>query len=155
MALKPDRDYYGQEDISNFWQSDESASQDVGGIASVVTQGSGVALDAPQNVVAYIVNPSGAVPRGVLLSPIKVYADTNRFYRNFYRNEVLPGEKVCLFRKGWLVTDKIVGTPAAGGTAYLGASGNFAATQATGAPTVGKFETTKDQNGFARVYVDL
>jgi hypothetical protein len=53
------------------------------------------------------------------------------------------------------VTDAITGTPAAGDVAYMGNSGTVATSGAAGCAVVGKFETTKDADGFARVYVNL
>jgi len=46
-------------------------------------------------------------------------------------------------------------TPTAGAAAYLAASGLISSVQAGGAPQVGRFETTKDSNGFARVSIDI
>ncbi len=156
MALKPDRDLGEHTDITNYWINDGTqTTKEKGGVASVVSQGSGVAMDASGNVVSYVVDPSGAVPKGVLLQDINPPLSATRDYKNYDNLEARPGEKVTLVRKGWLVTDQISGTPAAGGVAYLGASGLIKTTQDTGAPTVGRFETTVDADGFARVYIDI
>jgi len=156
MALKPDRDYNAMDDISFFW-TDTAATVEKGGCASLVTAGSGVSLDDTNNVVEYAADPSGAVPKGVMLADVAVYTPTTRFHRNFDNGEVLPGEKVCLIRKGWVVTDMITGTPTAGGDAYLGVSGYFATEMPSGSYSVvvGKFETTADPDGFVKVFVDL
>ena len=157
MALKPDRDYAEVTDITNFWSEEVAQNtQEAGGIACVESSyGSGVALDNVLNVVAYEADPSGQVPKGILLQPVNPALSATRDYKNFHNNEVRPGEKVTLLRKGWLVTDLISGTPTVGGTAYVGASGLISTTQATGAVAIGRFETTLDAEGFARVYVDI
>jgi len=156
MALKPDRGYNEFVDIANYWINDGTQNtKEKGGVASVVSSGSGVAMDASGNVVSYAVDPSGAVPKGVLLQDVNPPLSTTRDYKNFDSLEVRPGEKVTLVRKGWLVTDQITGTPAVGGTAYLGASGLISTTQATAAPAIGRFETTVDADGFAKVFIDI
>jgi len=74
----------------------------------------------------------------------------------FHNEEVNPGGSVTLLTRGWLVTDKITGTPAVGGTAYVGVSGNVATTDGgVSAAAIGRFETTKDADGFARVSITI
>jgi hypothetical protein len=156
MALKPDRDFFEDTDIMNYWINDGTQdTKEKGGVASVVSSGSGVAMDASGNVVSYVVDPSGAVPKGVLLHDVNPPLSATRDFRNYDKVEARPGDKVSLVRKGWLVTDFITGTPAVGGAAYLGASGLISTTQASGTVQVGRFETTVDADGFARVYIDI
>lgn len=156
MALKPDRDFAEVTDIMNYWINDGTQdTKEKGGVASSVSQGSGVSMDASGNVVSYVADPSGAVPKGVLLQSVNPPLSATRDFKNFANLEVRPGEKVTLVRKGWLVTDQITGTPAVGGAAYVGASGLISTTQASGAVQVGRFETTVDADNFARVYLDI
>lgn len=156
MALKPDRGHFEDTDIFNYWINDGTQdTAEKGGIASYVSSGSGVALDASGNVVSYAPTASGAVPKGVLLQDVNPPLSATRDYKNLQSLEVRPGEKVTLVRKGWLVTDQITGTPAVGGTAYVGNSGLISTTQASGAVAIGRFETTVDADGFARVYLDI
>lgn len=156
MALKPDRDFFEDTDIMNYWINDGTQdTKEKGGVASVVSSGSGVAMDASGNVVSYVADPSGVAPKGVLLHDVNPPLSATRDFRNYDKVEARPGDKVALVRKGWLVTDFITGTPAVGGVAYLGASGLISTTQATDAPTIGRFETTVDADGFARVYIDI
>jgi len=157
MALRPDRDYAEVTDISNFWSANAlQATKEKGGIASVETQGSGSVLDDVLNVVAYIADPSGAVPKGVLLQDVNPPLSATRDFKNFYNMEVRPGEKVTLLRKGWLVTDMIVGTPNVGDIAYVGASGFIDCTQDNaGCAVIGRFETEVDADGFCKVYIDI
>lgn len=156
MALRPDRDYAEVTDISQFWS--EVAAQDTqekGGIACVETQGSGVALDDPTNVVRYSDSASGAVPKGILLQDVNPPMSDTRDFKNFAKGEIRPGEKCTLLRKGWLVTDMISGSPSVGANAYVGPSGLIAATSGTGSAKIGRWETTVDADGFAKLYVDI
>jgi hypothetical protein len=157
MALKPDREYNESTDITNFWTT---VAAERGGCAGVVTQGSGAAMgqnitDEP-NVVGYIADPSGAIAKGILLQTVTARMSTDRDFINYENQEIRPGDKCTLVTHGWLVTDMIAGTtPTAGGTAYLAASGFISLDQATGAPAIGRFETTVDSAGFARVSIQI
>lgn len=150
MSLKPDRQI-------DKWRLEYhmSSSGYKGGVVSLVSAGSGVAMDSSSNVVAHAANPSGAVVVGVLLDD--VVAANSLIKRNPYKEEVEFGNKVSIASEGWVVTDKIYSgsTPSAGATAYLGANGEFTTTQAAGAPVVGRFETSKDEDGFAKVSVQV
>lgn len=186
MALKPDRDFFAQDDITHFWVPGTIADTSVttkGGVASLVTPTTGAGMDdtsgpslepvklgklatsgirpgtGSSNTVDYLASPSGAVARGMLLQDV-INEDGIGFNEPRRRpmdgqNVSFPGRKVTLVRRGWLVTDKITGSPVAGDTAYLAANGNVSPTQSAGAPAVGKFETAKDTNGFAKVFMDL
>lgn len=167
MALKPDRDHFEDTDIMNYWINDGTLNTaEKGGVASVSSSSSGVAMDASGNVVTYVADPSGATPKGVLVQDVNPPLSATRDYKNFQSLEVRPGEKVTLVRKGWLVTDQIQGTPNVGDKAYVGNSGLIATPtaittvlggteEASGAVPMGRFETTVDADGFARVYVDI
>lgn len=158
MALKPDREYNEVTDITNFWTT---VAAEKGGCAGVVTQGSGAAIGVniadEANVVGYIANPSGAIAKGILLQTVNTALSATRDFINFENQEIRPSDKCTLVKKGFVVTDMIpVGiTPSAGDAAYLAASGMISSTQAGGAPQIGRFETTKDANGFARVSIDI
>ena len=158
MALKGDR-YEGTTDVS-FFMNDASAAK--GGIAVLSTVGSGVALDQSKALVTYAatsVLASGSIPVGLLLNDM-VNIDQTRQHINFHKNEVQKGGKVTLLTQGWVVTDMITGTPTAGAPAYLTAEGKVTPTQsATGGvvatPPVGRFMSTKDEDGYAKVSVNL
>ena len=161
------------DDISHPWDINETSAQSAGGIASLVVASSGAGFGGIQtsgvglagnaglqlsNSVSYKADPSGAVPVGMLLQDIIVPSDPNRYFENYQKSAIaVPGEKVTLIRKGWLVTDKIQGTPTAGAKAYLAPSGKVTPTAGgnDAYPQVGKFETIKDEAGFARVFIDL
>lgn len=149
MALKGDRNELDTE-VTYFMN--ETASRGV--IVSVSTQGSGAAMDSASAVATVAANPSGKAPLGILLNDV-VNIDQTRQHLNWHKDEVQQGGKVTILSKGFVVTDKISGTPTAGQTAYLAASGLVSATQATGAPAVGRFLSTKDADGYAKVSVNL
>lgn len=157
MALKPDREFNEVTDITNFWHPTNTAEK--GGIASVVSQGSGAAIgqnsvDEP-NVVDYLTSAISGVAKGVLLQDVNAALSATRDFLNFESGEIRPGDKCTLVKKGFVVTDLILGTPIVGGVAYLGASGNISTTSGLATPVVGRFETTVDANGFARVSIDI
>jgi hypothetical protein len=158
MALKQDRSTL-QTDISFFMN--EVAER--GGVVSLSTAGSGASMDNGSSVVTYSALPSGKVPMGLLVNDM-VNIDLTRQHLNQHKDEVQKGGKVTLLSKGWMVTNKLEGTaPNAGDLAYLGHSGNLASsdlanddTDATGASRiVGRFLSDVDQNGYAKVYIDL
>ena len=159
MALKGDRDVKFV-DISSFMN--EVASR--GGVASYSTVGSGAALDQAQNLVTYAANPSGNRPVGLLLSDMVNYDLTSR-KPNWYKDEVQIGGKVPLLRKGWVVTNFIITTlsPSKGDVAILDNSGQLGLVSLANRPThntvnkppVGQWDSAKDEDGYAKVYIDL
>lgn len=156
MALKPDREYNEVTDITNFWAAGQTTAEK-GGIASQSGSSTGVGLDDTGITVAYLADPSGAIAKGVLLQTVAAAMSTTRDFVNYESGEIRPGTKCTLVKKGFVVTDMIPAgiTPTAGGAAYLAASGYISSTQAGGAPQVGRFETAKDANGFARISIDI
>lgn len=155
MALKPDRVEL-LTDISFFMNTTATR----GGVVSAVTAGSGVSMDDANAVVAYAANPSGAKPIGVLLNDV-VDLDLTRQHINWHKDEVQGGGKVTLLQVGQITTNRVVGSPTAGATAYVGASGNFSATPPSDAGTedeayrVGRFLSAKDADGYAKVAVNI
>ena len=158
MALKSDR-HELQTDISFFM--DEAATR--GGIVSIgSTTGSGAAMDQGKAVVTQQADASGSLPMGLLLNDM-VDIDLTRQHVNWHKDEVARGGKVTLLQKGWVVTNSIQGTPAAGGLAFLGQSGNLCTSTFAGtmdsasepANTIGRFVSKVDEDGYAKVNVDL
>ena len=157
MALKSDRNEL-QTDISFFMN--EIATR--GGVVSISTGGSGAAMDQGAALVTYTA-ASGKPPIGILLNDM-VNLDLTRQHINQHKDEVQKGGKVTILRKGYVVTDAIEGTsPSAGSPAYLAHSGNLSitdlsndATDADGSTRlVGRFLSTEDEDGYAKVYIDL
>lgn len=149
MALKPDRVEL-LTDISFFM----NAVAERGGVVSISTGGSGVAMDDGNAVVAYAANASGAKPVGVLLNDV-VNLDLTRQHINWHKDEVQIGGKVTVLQHGQVTTDQISGNPTAGSAAYVANSGQLSSTQATGAVQVGRFLSSKDADGFAKVLINV
>jgi hypothetical protein len=155
MALKPDRDE-ARQDIYAYMN--EAAER--GGIASFLTLGSGGAwktvMGDTHNVVTYAANPSGKSPAGVLMNDMVPLVTRIGYTFSYGQRDEMPiGAKCCLLRYGWVVTNKISGTPVGGETAYVGPSGLFSPTAAAGAAAVGQFMGTLDEDGYAKVFVRL
>lgn len=148
MALKPDRIEL-LTDVSFFMNT----TAERGGVASVVTGASGVAMDDATAVVSYAAAASGAKPIGVLLNDV-VNIDLTRQHINWHKDEVQLGGKVTLLRQGQVTTNKVTGSPAAGVDAYVGASG-LIGTSATNAVKIGTFLSSVDADGYAKLSVNL
>jgi hypothetical protein len=158
MALKSDRSTLDV-DISFFMN--EAATR--GGIVSISTGGSGAAMDQGEALVTYAALPSGKVPVGLLLNDM-VNIDLTRQHLNQHKDEVQKGGKVSLLRKGYVVTNSLEGaSPSAGDAAFVAHSGLLATSDlsdddsdADGSTrVVGRFLSGVDQDGYAKVYIDL
>jgi hypothetical protein len=134
-----------------------------GGVVSLSTGGSGAAMDQGAALVTYSAVPSGAVPVGLLVNDM-VNIDLTRQHLNQHKDEVQKGGKVTLLTKGYVVTDMLEGTsPSAGDPAYLAHSGRLAVSDlssddadADGSTrVVGRFLSSVDQDGYAKVFIDL
>jgi len=154
MALKGDR-FEGIHDVKHFMN--EVAER--GGVAVISTAGSGAALDQSANLVTYAAQPSGKVPVGILLTDM-VNKDLTRQHINFQKNETQKGGKVVLLKEGYVSTNMIYPgqSPAGGDAAYVGNSGlitNVGPNSLNAGRWIGEFETSKDEDGYATVYVKL
>lgn len=156
MALKADR-YEESTDISYFMTA---ATGDRGGVVCLdLLSASGAALDQGDNTVSYQAAASTDVPVGILLNDV-VNKDLTRTHLNQYKDEVQLGGKVTVLTRGWVVTNKVTGTPAAGDLAYasetIGEISTVAANaEASGNLAIGRFMSAKDADGYAKVYVNL
>lgn len=157
MGLKKDR-LVTSTDISCYFNSVATR----GGIASLQTGGSGIALDnqgtaaSPKPLARYSANSSGAVPLGVLEQDT-VSVDLTLYHANFHKDQVAIPGKVTIGRKGWYVTNMYIGTPAAGGYAYLSSSG-YVQTTANGEannPKIGRFWSSPDEDSYVKLEVNL
>jgi hypothetical protein len=156
MALKPDRNIL-ETDISLVCNNVHSK----GAVLVYGTAASGVGIETP-GIASLVSNPSGYKVAGLSLANF-VDIDQTRYHRNFHKDEQVIGEKAPLLRKGYVVTDMIVASPGtinAGANAYLSTDGKLTATvSATGGevatPKVGTFASAKDENGYAKVYIEL
>jgi hypothetical protein len=151
MALKADR-YILMDDIS--FVMNEVAER--GGMTVLSTGGSGAALDQSQAVVTYAASSSGKVPMGCLLNDV-VNKDLTQTHLNFYKDEVQYGSKVALMTQGWILTNMIHPdvTPSAGDIAYVSVSGFYTDTSTGVEPMVGRFLSSEDEDGYAKVFVNL
>lgn len=147
MALKSDR-YELQTDIS-FFYNDGAVSR--GGVVVYDTAGSGASMDQGVNLVKYATT---GIPVGILLNDV-VNKDLTRTHLNQHKDEVQKGGKVTVLRKGYVVTDKVTGSPSAGATAYRCTltAGNISAVASGNA--IGAFVSSKDEDGYAKVEVNL
>ncbi len=151
MALKADRLV---ESTEIGYYLNETAAK--GKVLVVSTAGSGVGLDNTKNVATVSANSSGTKPLGVLLTEF-VSVDQSRFPINWHKDQANSGDKAAILTRGWVVT----GTPVAGDFAILSSSGTVATLAPAAAwnqaanPKVGRFRTIKDQDGYARLYVEL
>lgn len=147
MALKGDHEYFATE--VGFFMN-ETGNR--GCVVTISGGGSGAALDQALAVCTIPVNGSG-VPLGILLNDV-VNLDLTRYHLNFHKAEVQQGNKVCILRQGWVVTNSISGTPAVGNTAYFTGGGKVTPSN-TGSYPVGRFMSSMDEDGYAKVVVNL
>jgi hypothetical protein len=156
MALKSDR-LELQTDIS-FFYNDGAVTR--GGVVVHDTAGSGAAMDQGVNLVKYKTVAATDVPVGILLNDV-VDKDLTRTHLNQHKDEVQKGGKVTILRKGYVVTNSITGTPSAGNVAYAdnSAAGNICNNAGTaiasGNLAIGRFLSSKDEDGYAKVEVNL
>lgn len=151
MALRPDR-YEDATDISYFM----NVTADRGLIVVHDSSGSGAAMDDANAYVAVPTGqaPSSTKPAGLLLCDV-VDVDQTRQHLNFHQDEVQKNGKVVLLRRGWVVTDKVSGTPTAGDKAYYTNAGLVTPTDPGSGPVVGRFLGKKDNDGFAKVEINI
>lgn len=159
MSLRPDRRII-DEDGSFFFNPSSTATR--GGVCSLVTVGSGSAMDDGAALVDYVANPSGITPVGVLIQDV-VNDDLTQQKQNYLRDEVQANGKVSLVTKGTFVTDHIYPgqTITAGQNAYVVHSGylsnsdSIVTDHSTSKRRVGTFLSSKDEEGFAKVTINI
>jgi hypothetical protein len=164
MALKPDR-HELVTDVSFYMN--ETAER--GLIVTHSTAGSGAAMDDANALVAIAATASGTDPAGLLLNDV-VNIDLTRQHINWHQDEVQQGGKVTLLKQGWVVTNSIdsasANQPTVGAPAYYTSSG-LLSTANPMSPTnqgadvdhnrqlVGRFLSTMDADGYAKVYINI
>ena len=135
-----------------------------GGIVSLTgTAASGAAMDQAESTVDYVADGSGVEPIGILINDV-VNLDLTRQHINWHKDEVQVGGKVTVWTDCTVVTDRVYPgqTPTPGQLAYVGHSGFIAASDVTSdsefASTtrlVGRFLTSKDEDGYAKIAIKL
>ena len=150
MALRPTRNEH-LTDLSFFM--DEVAERGI--VVVFSTAGSGAAMDQAEAKVAKP-GASGAIgtPVGLLLNDM-VNLDLTRQHINFAQDEMQKGGKCLLLRRGFVVTDQVSGTPTVGQAAYLFEHGQITAEGAGDLTQVGRFLSTKDNDGYAKVAINI
>lgn len=151
MALRGDR-FEDATDITFFM----AVAQERGVIVVHSTTGSGSALDQSDALVAVPTGqaPSTTTPAGLLLNDV-VNLDLTRQHLNQHKDEVQINSKIRLGRRGWWVSDQISGSPVAGNTAYYTSLGLLTPTDPGSGPKVGRFLSKKDNDGFAKVEINI
>ena len=156
MALKADR-YEESTDISFFYTA---GTADRGGVVCLdLLSASGAAMDQGDNTVVETAAAATDVPVGILLNDV-VNKDLTRTHLNQYKDEVQQGGKVTVLTRGWVVTNRVTGSPSAGDLAYAsetaGEISSVAANAtASGNLAIGRFMSAPDADGYAKVYVNL
>ncbi len=124
------------------------------------TAGSGSAIgDSAGKTQLLATTPSGQKVHGVLLQNF-VSIDETKYHINWHKDEQQVQSPANVMRKGWVITDKVTGTPTDGAPAYLTLSGLVTPTvHATGgvagSPLVGEFGGVKDEAGYVKLIVNL
>lgn len=135
----------------------ETATRGV--IVCVSTASSGANLDGTTNVATVAAASSGQLPLGMLLDDV-VNLDLTRTPVNWHKSQINQGGKVSIMTKGWVVTNNAI-SPTAGRKAVLASSGFVMNGAVDGThnevanPTVGRFRSNADEEGYVRLYVDL
>ncbi len=157
MALKADREEL-QTDMSFFYNAGTATR---GGAVCHGGVGSGAAMDQAAALVEYTGDPNTKSVVGILLNDV-VNLDLTRQHINWHKDEIQKGNKVTLLRRGWCVTSSIDSvTIAVNDVAYLssGTAGNLTNVTPTlanvGPLTVGRFLSTLDEDGYAKVEVGM
>lgn len=148
MALKSDR-YELQTDISFFYNDGTATRGCV--VVHDSTAGSGAAMDQGVNLVK---KDTSGNPVGVLLNDV-VNKDLTRTHLNQYKDEVQKGGKVTVLRKGYVVTNAIDGSPVAGSGAYVSGSVAGNVSMVVSGTKIGAFLSSKDEDGYCKVEVNL
>lgn len=130
-----------------------------GGIATLSTAGSGANMDQSANLATYAASPSGKVPLGIVMLPM-VNKDLSRQILNPYKLEVQKGGKMLLLQQGFVTTNMIYPgqSPNGGDKAYVANSGymtNVGPNLTNAGRYIGEFTTSKDEDGYAVVTVNL
>lgn len=153
MALKPDNDILAYE--SRYYMNETASPGVIVCVGS--TTASGSQMDHTNHVATVKANSDGASPIGMLIDEV-VDVDQTRTPANWHKRQTVKGNKVSIVTKGWLTTDKTVAATA-GKRAVLASSGFITNETVSGSvviqPIVGRFRTSRDEAGFASVFIDL
>jgi hypothetical protein len=152
MALKPFRQPW--QDNGTYFMN---AVAERGGIVCENGTASGVPLEQAVHSCGYIAVPSGEAALGILATDV-VNQDLSQRERNYAKKEVQVGEQVTIYEDCEVTTNFVLPghTPAVGGVAFLAHSGYLATNDVIGGNIrVGRFVSSKDENGYVTVRVKL
>lgn len=152
MALKGPRNPI---DETMVYRMNETASAGIGVWLS--TGGSGIGWDSSVQLATAAGTPTSGTARqlGMLMCDV-VNIDQTKQHINWHKDEVQQGNPVRIMRQGWAITDRIYPgvSPSAGDVAYVYHSGYYTnVNNADDNTQIGFFETSKDEDGYATVYV--
>lgn len=145
--------------IAAGWKNYDSSANLGGGIDFIGSAGT----LAPSNVVSQrygvtakvVMSTTGETPIGMMLFDVRDTDENGELLKYNPRKAaemqaVIPGQAVPVVTRGIFLVQTVGGTPAAGGTAYAGATGQITASSGTN-PTaniaIGKFLGAADTNG--------
>lgn len=153
--------------ISTGWKNYDSSSELGGGLEFIGSAGT----LAPNNVVSQrygvtakvIASTTGETPVGMTLFDVKDVDENGEQLKYKPRKAaemqaVIPGQAVPVVTRGIFLVQGVLGTPAAGGTAYAGATGQITASTGTfpvSNVAIGKFLGAADTNGETLVKLAL
>jgi hypothetical protein len=153
MALKADR-YEARTDISFYYS--QGVADRGGVVVHGATAGSGATMDQGVNLARYKAVTGGDIPLGILLNDV-VNKDLTRSHLNVYKDEVQLGGKVTILRGGYVVTNMIDNVSVTAGQVAYASSVNAGNISNSGvaAFAIGRFLSSKDADGYAKVEVNL
>jgi len=126
----------------------------------VLTTGTFTAgMDNSSKTVGYALTASGRKPMGVLMHTVENY-DVSRVPTNYQNANLVPlNSKVTLVRKFRGKVNNLhpatTGAVTPGATMYVGPSGNYTTLSTSGYPSVGRFESAVDTDGFCEISVNI
>lgn len=154
MATKGVVDYKARRHI-HYFSSGGTWEKGTFVCAATGTNASGLAFDNANRFCYVAASPSGVKPLGMSEAKVVNIDLTRQKLNPFDPNEIQLGMKPSVIWFGYADTNLVSGAPAAQATAYLASNGYVSPTQLTSAPTVGKFLTSVDGNGYAVVQIEL
>jgi hypothetical protein len=152
--LLPERNFHPKDSDISFYCYTPAKD---GTIVCVYSWPNGALLDDPN---AEVGPPQGTladtIPAGVILQEF-IEFDNTRFSRDMSDFEVMMvGNKAAVYKNGWCVTRCIAASAdpvLSGKPAYYDINGYF--TTVAGSVCVGTFQSERNADGYARVYVDI
>lgn len=146
MALLPDREVRS-------WDVTKTMTTvcEPGQFVCHVAVGSGASIGDTGGTVGVVALISSLSRFAGVTELYHVNLDTTHYDLNRLKGEQLINKAGSLIREGFVVTNMISGTPKLGDHAFLANNGLVTNSAVGGSEQVGKFESTLDENGYAKV----